>query len=378
MDLYIATGPFHVFNAVNLKLHENADAPGELLIVDIFLNAPKMAESIRLSGLFSHVYLLDQARFKSLIVPFYYEASRGRRWMLLLKFMLDRRTHACAPIANHSYSRIYMAGFIDAFSQFVSQQLKHNHARLFYFDDGLGTRISGQIRFLGFKWKLKPFKDFLYPTEHVDGLYVYSPDLVYGRFNYPMKRQIRPQLHDRPTIQKVFSYDPDADSIGKYRFIYLHGGYELYPSLSGFDACDRQLAILTCNSMEDAAVCVHPASGAVFSGCNCMPKQRPPFEISCMFQDMKSKVLITGFSTAAFNPKFIFDQEPYIILTYKLFPPEMLDTLSLLPRGEQAPMMDQMLIHAYKDPSRIYIPETKEDFLLALGQTRNRLEHAVG
>ena len=68
----------------------------------------------------------------------------------------------------------------------------------------------------------------------------------------------------------------------------------------------------------------------------------------------EDSVLLSCVSTAALNPKFMFDQEPYIIFTFRLYHP-----------GEQGierdEWMAQGILDAYEDKSRVMIPNSMEE-----------------
>ncbi len=69
-------------------------------------------------------------------------------------------------------------------------------------------------------------------------------------------------------------------------------------------------------------------------------------------EDPSNKVLISCASTAAFNPKFMFNHEPYVIFTYRLY-----NTYRQI-GVERDDWMADALLDAYEDKSRILIPNS--------------------
>ncbi len=69
-------------------------------------------------------------------------------------------------------------------------------------------------------------------------------------------------------------------------------------------------------------------------------------------KNRNNKVLISCISTAAINPKFMFDEEPYVIFTFRLYD-------GYRQRGvERDDWMANALISAYKDKSKVKIPNS--------------------
>ncbi len=85
--------------------------------------------------------------------------------------------------------------------------------------------------------------------------------------------------------------------------------------------------------------------------------------------------MISGFSAAALNPKFVFDKEPYIILTYKLFEKGLMDEMTHLPYNQQEEMLGKMLLDAYREKSKIYLPETLEELIENLHEINEKIEN---
>lgn len=72
---------------------------------------------------------------------------------------------------------------------------------------------------------------------------------------------------------------------------------------------------------------------------------------SCI--DLTEKILITRGSATVLHPKYMFNQEPYVIFTYMLYSPDNITNEAKLAED---------LISCYIDKSKIFIPESITDF----------------
>lgn len=98
-------------------------------------------------------------------------------------------------------------------------------------------------------------------------------------------------------------------------------------------------------------------------------KTRVPFELVVANNEVKDKILISVFSSACLNPKIMFDEEPYVILLYKLIDLSMITHLN-----ERSFNLANKVKESYKSKNKFFIPETFEelseiiDFLLYQSQ----------
>ena len=82
-------------------------------------------------------------------------------------------------------------------------------------------------------------------------------------------------------------------------------------------------------------------------------RERYIFEgLYAQLEDQENKVLLSCMSSATINPKFMFNKEPYIIFTYRLYDGYRQEGV------ERDDWMAEKLIDAYEDKSRIMIPNS--------------------
>lgn len=374
MDLYIATGPYYLFNILNLKLSENAAREGVLLVVDTFQGAQACARQFRDSRLFAMVDVLPRQDYLALDKmdegfrgePHYRNALRET---LCMRFpALMRRKYARYAFAGRAYERMYSAGLIPALRFFQIDQVQRYRSQIIYFDSGLACRAK-RFAWGKTRWQLLRERLGCVRIEScVQGRYYYSPDMVYLEQPYPKLTQSKPQRANAAlcsAIRDVFRYSEESDPLRACDVLYLHGGYEIYPHLAAFVPQDLAAMQLIAAAVPEMRVKAHPVSAAALTGLPLLASQGPcyPFEVSCLFQDMDRKVLISGFSVSLLNPKFIFDQEPCVIFLYRMFhlSPQVFCNLTDA-EFDQA----MRLMMRYRDPRRVMTPETPQELLSCL------------
>ena len=94
----------------------------------------------------------------------------------------------------------------------------------------------------------------------------------------------------------------------------------------------------------------------------CFENESIPFECLCTQVDMNKKVLIGLYSTALIIPKLLLDQEPTVILLYRLF--------ERLAQSPEARKKQDMFYDSFKDrymrDNKFFIPETMDELDEAL------------
>lgn len=66
-------------------------------------------------------------------------------------------------------------------------------------------------------------------------------------------------------------------------------------------------------------------------------------------------------------PKFIFEQEPILIFTYRLYP------FYIMFGSERDDLYVQDMVDTYSDPSRVYIPNSMGEFRQMLKEAYSRI-----
>lgn len=372
-DLYICTGPYHVFCCIFLKCIENRERDGELVIVDCFEGAEALFCMVKKSAVFQKAFFMDANTYKKL-TPTAPSNTAGKLAAAVKRRVLraSGKKYQGLCLAGRRYGRIFLAGAVPCFIEFALYQHREYGARVMLFDDGLGSRMQWEAP--GWKERMIDYIRTCQFFTAVSGKYFFSPDKTVRRYPYcKVQKQCRPVAGDvqrkgidygklSGTVKQVFQYSRQADPVSDLDAIYIGGGYEAYDFLEQFADKDVEAACHCSRIIPRFAVKEHPASRKEaprrYGGHMKKLEIAYPLEVSFMYQDLSDKILITAASAAVFNPVFIYGKEPYVILAYRLFGDAFIEKMFHCSRKELDRRVQACLIDAYKNPGKICIPQT--------------------
>ena len=302
--LFVCDTPYQVVNAINLaQLHDSAD----IYIYDQFSTAKSVAENLKATNIFRNVVLVK--RYKSL-------QGAANKLLTLFRVFAPEYTlkkHLDRKLFKTDYGTVY----VSFFTPFIdSVRLSNPQATFVQYEDGVGSYyiddLENAFRSGLFKWINK----FLLNDKmsyKIDTLYLNHPE-CYGGQNFQTVAAM-PKWESSDVLETVFDYQGNrlyADN----RFVYLT--QPLGETVMGEQASVVENEILA--AIKDSVVLrVHPRQDKeVYAGYT-IDGVRNLWEIECARQITDEHILIGAFSTAQFTPKMLFDKEPTVIFTYKLF-----------------------------------------------------------
>lgn len=227
---------------------------------------------------------------------------------------------------------------------------RHNNFKTIYFDDGEGS-----------------YDDFIkiFNTYHGDKLsiHLYSPDLF--KLCYPgiaiQTSRIRRWIEDnkiRDAIEHVFEQKDKAQIAEKYIILDTVKS-EAISSEDAKKLDELYHVIATLKGNENVIIKKHPRDTMQDDVLKNYPYTSIPFEYIALESEIDDKVLISLSSTAAVMPKIILDQEPTVILLYKMFKMGI---------GEDntREVLYQNCRSMYREKRRFVIPSSKEELIEVL------------
>ena len=366
-DLYICTGPFHVFCCIFLKSIENRDCDGDLYIVDYFDKAKELSQIIKKSGLFQSVFFMEKNVYENLLPS--KPKTIIKKAARIIRRGINYKKYNDLNIAEKQYHRIFIAGAVASFNDFIIYQHKKFGTKVLLFDDGLGSRMQWPTPTL--KTKLFDYLGKYNFFSLVAGKYFFSTDKILDIYPFctalsqckPIKKDVVKKGADYDlicsTVKEIFQYSKDP--LEDLDALYFGGGYDSYRSFREYSQLDIQIAEHCAKIVPKYAIKKHPNSDETYDKQIKMFNVSWPLEITFMFQDLQNKILITSTSAAVFNPVFIYEKEPYIIFTYRLFDENLIVKMFQCTIAELELRIKISLIDAYKDPQKISIPNTYEE-----------------
>ncbi len=372
-DLYICSGQYHVFCSLLLKMIDNADCEGDLLICDCFEGASDLYARIKSEShadkeikTFDNVFFLNGRLFFDLNA--WNIANKAKKAYAKLTERFKKEKNRLESILDESYSRIFIAGPVSSLVEFCLYEYEHNNCDIYLFDDGLGSRV--QWKKPGIPIKLIDFRrvkfgkvlkgKYFFSTNRVERIYPYIPVLDQCK---PLKFEVDNRGLNYEAmldhINRIFKYDTSLDLLQNMDAVYYSAGYDLYDRLSDYSQIECELVNYINKKELKFAVKKHPNSKERYNDSIVSVPQGLP-EISFMNLELENKLLISSASATVFNPSFIFDKNPFLILTYRLFGDNDTFARNLFSCSEREMIrkIEKTLFSGYLDHTKIFIPKT--------------------
>ena len=351
---------------INNMLDEDVD----IYIVNQFKNSDLIAKRLKECSAFHDVYYIDAYDIGLEAMPkrgYNTYGYKVKSLLLYLKNMLFiNNTVSRFLNMNADYRTVFMSNNAMA-SRFTCLYLfkEKKSFDIVRFDDGTGSyKADSDIYIPAFYDRV--CRRILFGAESVYIPYtklLYFPDL-YRRIN-----------NSEEIIEKIV-FDFRSSKLQEvFASLYMN---------NGVDSIDESVLILDTNRSEelnDEGIAVieelYSICENVFGKDNVIYKKHPrdrvskaknvlndnsiPFELLCLNNNFSDKVLISSQSTALLSPNLFFNQEPYIILLYKLLEPYEKNSSFIEKCVEYLKL-------CYTKPERIIVPESKEELNKSLAE----------
>lgn len=362
---FFAQTPYQM--TTSIAIHKMVGGEADLYILPAFKNADYYAENLRSLGLFRNVRVLNKDKIL--------RNHKGKSKLLIhltvaQQYLQVDELAREILIPDTRYERIYVSS--KAFtSRIVSfYYIKHNiRFELVYYDDGEGS--------YDFRFRIEPtLSDSIARRVLIgkkslltDGkLYLYDPELYFQINGDDQRNTIRPISHGfadedfRRNISYVFGVK-NSDLISE-KVIIIDMIKELKYSQTEVERINEVYkSIEERFGADNTIVKRHPRDKSDYTlDCNCYENDGMPFECLCTQMDMNTKVLVGLYSTALVLPKILLDQEPVVLLLYRLF--------KRLEQSDEARRKQDLFYKScrdrYSSKDRFFIPESFEELDEAL------------
>ena len=352
---------YQVLNALSLtnEFVQDAENSVDLFIGHQFVNSRKIAEQIQKENICTAVYGFVPKKQAAGMV------GKVKRVFEIIdneKSVLGQLEEAVDVKAKQ-----YDAIFMSLPSHFAtSLTFMFPKAKVYYFDDGIGS-YNGSI---GINCIAK-MNQIIYRLlgKNLNQL---KPEVVY--LNNPgFSRNLDQELRQIPAltnatsqfwdmISRIWSYEDDG-YYRNHKVLYL-----TQPSDGDvtYDEVHDLMVELLDPYSETCLLRPHPRQTDVNSGSMEIDNHRAMWELVCAGQITDEHLLISHYSTSQILPKIIYNKEPVLVFCYKM-------AVSKSTSIDTTEMDDvvQRLREAYSDPSKIYVPETREEMVMVLQKTIN-------
>lgn len=368
MDLYTCSTAYQLMNAVILASQRQEKA-------DVMFTSQSLAnhcnmELLRKKGIFHRIYVWDKisSRFSC------FSHSRmqyvGNLFKKACIYFRPKAMYKTMPNREMSYQRL-LIGYADYPAQCIYYYFKKKGASLIFYDEGTYTYEFLSIHPSLFRKAVSYMIFGSWIMDECTEVYAKRPSQVNcGKYkNMPVKQLCQSSRETDKVLMELFYGSYEDARLFERKVIYFD---------QNIDRAEIRKMLLKLADVvsgvigkEELLVKLHPMSGelAAYSSELTTYCSRVPFEVLMNTCHMGDKILISLFSTACFSPKYILDEEPYVIFLYKIM---KFDTY--IEFNAQFLHGVENLRRSYTKPNRIIIPETTEEMMEEL----KRIKEAKG
>ena len=367
MILIACSTPLHIMNALNLKLTLLKNEAVDLIVLDSSKDNVIYYEKLKKLNFFNDLFFLKLRNMNN--------SNSEIKWIRYLKApkrYLRKKKELIKQSAgfNKKYEEFFICSSAVSF-RIIYYYIKKNNpsVRLNMLEEGVFTYQYFLHRdnllkrmFFRFFFGGNPFKN-------LQRAYIYRPDFMEkSGENIELKKLPFIDKNNKEIVQifnNVFEYE-NKDSVEWSQKVFYFDQPFLVQSINAnvlklVDFISTKLA-----PKFQLNIKLHPRTNKnIFENKVNVMQTRLPFEFVVMNNEVKDKILISVFSSACLNPKIMFDEEPYVILLYKI-----IDLPRLWNLNERNFNLAYKVKESYKAKNKFFIPETFEelseiiDFLL--------------
>ena len=354
MRLFVVTSVYQFLNALTVQMNQ-PEVPSDILCAMKLLDDTFDWEKLREEGIFQNVYVWtgDICRFRMVTRNKKEQLQNAvkKAYLALGKKKLQKQM----PHPGKHYDEICFA-YPDYPSRLAFETLRDRDTRCSMLEDGTYTyevfsQKQSKLKTLAFR--LLVGADVM---KLADRIYVYRPDMLHLAEKKAEVVGISSELKKiGPVIKRIYKQElPDATLIDRAAIMFdqdMDTPVTMAQQIKIADLCSDIF------EKDRFVVKMHPRSltspyGDQVDVC----RAKCPFEILMSTMEIQNKVLLSFLSTACMNPKMMVDAEPIVIFTVKL---SGVEESSLL-NPEMLALLERFR-NSYRDPGRVYIPETMEE-----------------
>lgn len=345
MNAYIASVPVHLLTALQM-IKQNKIENCDLYYVPTSNNAEELIETVRSAGVFQTVTMLPNINIEYPITA-----------KQCVKIAYNR-FGARKILKDKYYDTVYYNTDGWLLNSIIYSSLPNKKAKNIFVENGVNPYITSYDTK---EWYLRLFINCNLMTcmdgKYIDKRFVYAPSLISvpqsGEIN-KIEKLDRSDAELKRQVNKIFGYDEKLDAFLTKDIIIM----EQAPRKEPIDMPRLWRRVSQYISVDNAIVKSHPRQKDSILrdlGFDIYERYTIPWEVITFNQNMNNKTLITIFSTSCTNPKLMFDEEPRVIMLYKIMGVDY----SFFGKG----LIDfvEGVGKLYRDKEKYFIPESWEE-----------------
>lgn len=375
MIAYYATTDIQLINIVNLKVNVYPLDEGDLYIYNNGRIIPELITMIKDAGIFRRVNLIQ---VDDIVIPTNKKHHLFQNVIHLFKSRAYYYHQILINANNTLYSRLIINGFwLSSVYILLVLYSQNKKLRISLIDEGMGSYNQSKkelctnfgVKSFSNIWYYfvvySTFKNLAYYKNRVDDLYLYRPELYIDKENILVKKL--PLINENNSIcfnlLRKLSLNIDNSEYKLRNIFYFVQDQNNIPDQKVVLQTYLEILIQIIDSTK-IIIKEHPNSvigvfsqGELYQNTSLyVDKHLYLFEAMLLNINIDDKVFISRESSCLMYPKYMFDAEPYVIFTYKLYTEYykkyhyMLDWYST------------SLTSVYRNKDRVLVPENYEEF----------------
>ena len=289
--------PYHIFNAINLKINKYSDSEMDIFICNHFLNSKEIFKNVKESNIFKNVYYIEDLNRSSFIY-------KKMVWLKCYNGIFDKRNKRYDMFCFSSYS---------AFNISIASYLKQKfNSEVVFVEDGFITYTKEYESNYGW-FKMKLGKIFnIFNKNIIDKYMVYNTNLICFETNR--------YIDEIPIIKKedinIFEVDENINKFQKYKYIFFDQKFDSLISSELKASIIKE--VLNYINKNNVIIKSHPRECLKVESEVEYYNSTIPWELISFRNNFDNKVFISFTSTACFTNTLIFNSYAIIILLHKL------------------------------------------------------------
>lgn len=306
----ICETPYNIFNAVKYFLGNGLNNSTDLYIGK---NLEYLYENLERVAIFKSVTIF--------VNDIDLNASKVEK----IKHLLSVKKSISDSLPLNTIKKKYHSIYVFSATKFPSEMIYANpEAEVFYIEDGMDSYI-GRIwshRSVSKKRKLINFISGrkiqrLKPQK----VLLNEPDLYDGKQDYivlPIGGEISKNALVNETLKKIYSYKP-TDFYDDKNIFYLGQAFIADRIDEDIGSVENEIGKMLAECKQKVLYRKHPRETSFSSDWAYVDDGTAMWELVCQEHLSDDSVLISPFSTAMLTPKLLYNKEPWLIYTYKLY-----------------------------------------------------------
>lgn len=355
---FVCSTPFHIIVASAITMSEGLYS--DIIVVKNFSGCEIICENLKKTGVFHEISIIDD--------PFNRDSNTFSDIVKVYISVLCNYLKVESVIGKYFKNPVYDSVYVYHREPNIVRMIcmflrKHNLSiKMYYYEDGIGSYYNNVI----FNdYRLTQLFEYVYCGKKISlndfSIKLFCPELYTFGFNNdkpiqncePIKKINKIDGFDK-VLSGIFSKNDNNKILEN--IIFLDTVREEEFNEEGKEVFNEISILLSEKYRNNMIIKYHPRDIKCSSKEKDFSNDGIPFEYYCNYNDLNNKLIISSFSTAAFTPKILYGQEPYVVFLFNIIGKGMIDNTEI-------DKLYKYLMKIYNNKKKICAPNTIEELI---------------